>query len=112
MAAWEASIDRRLVARLVRPIERPGVIRTALARRILAGVAAMTDRLPLLGRFGGRRALAATTPIVHAQWQRGAPEAAAPPAVAAARPVVRPAGAAVDPEDRAVPASARAALPA
>jgi hypothetical protein len=69
MHAWQASIDPRLVARL----ERRGVIRMGLVRRILAGVAAMTERLPLLGRFGGQRELSATTPIVHAQWTRPAP---------------------------------------
>lgn len=85
MQAWEAGIDRRLVARLARPLVQPGVIRMALARRILAGVAALTGRLPLLARFGRHRELAATTPIVHAQWTRPAPGD-----VAAPQPIARP----------------------
>src|SRR5215510_11443031 len=87
MPAWEASIDRALAARLARPLVQPGVIRMALVRRILAGVAALTERLPLLARFGRSRELAATTRIVHAQWMRSMPEdhAATPPI---ARPIV------------------------
>jgi hypothetical protein len=73
MRAWEASLDRRLVARLMRPIVRPGMIHMALARRILADFAAMTERLPLLARFGGRRELVVTTPILHARWMPPAP---------------------------------------
>jgi len=85
MHAWEASIDRQLVARLARPIVQPGVIRMALVRRILAGVAAMTARLPLVARFGRRRELAATTPIVYARWPHPAPVE-----TTAAMPITRP----------------------
>src|SRR5262249_38696027 len=67
------------------PLVQPGVIRMGLVRRILAGVAALTDRLPLLARFSRTRELAATTPIVHAQWTRPAPEE-----VAATPPITRP----------------------
>lgn len=87
MHAWEAGIDRRLVARLARPLVQPGVIRMGLVRRILAGVAALTERLPLLARFGRTRELAATTRIVHAQWTPPAPlDVATPPPIA--RPIV------------------------
>jgi len=74
MPAWEASIDRALAARLTRPLVQPGVIRLALVRRILAGVAALAERLPLLARLGRSRELAATTRIVHAHWVRPLPE--------------------------------------
>lgn len=93
MPAWESAIDRRLAARLVRPLQRPGVIRLTLARRILAGVAALSDRLPLLGRFGGRRELAASAPIVHARWLAPAP--VEPASTPSARPIVRAAPAQV-----------------
>jgi hypothetical protein len=85
MQAWEAGIDRKLVARLAHPLVQPGVIRMGLVRRILAGVAALTERLPLLARFGRTRELVATTRIVHAQWTRPAPEA-----VATTPPIARP----------------------
>ena len=94
------------MARLVRPVERPGVIRLGLVRRILAGVAAMTDRLPLLRRFGGRREFVANTPIVHARWMGTAP-VEAPPAAAVAPAIVR--GAPIDTLERVV---ARASDPA
>jgi hypothetical protein len=105
MHAWEASIDRQLVARLERPIVRPGVIDMALVRRILAGVTAMTARLSLLARFGGRRELAATTPIVHARWTAPAPvETTA--ALPSTRPIVHAAPSRAT--DRSAPASAPA----
>lgn len=87
MQAQDTRFDRHLVARLVRRAARPGVIDGALARRILAGVAAMTERLPLLARFGGRRTVAATTPLVHARWAAPAP-GEIPGADPGTRPVV------------------------
>jgi hypothetical protein len=102
MAAWASSIDPRLVARLARRAVRPGVIHLGLAHRILAGVAAMADRLPLMQRFAGRRELAATTPIVHARWIAAAPPASAPAAgavpsrVAAAPVIVRAASPSIE----------------
>ena len=51
MQAWEASIDRQLAVRLARTGERPGVIRMALVRRILAGIAAMTERFVSFTEF-------------------------------------------------------------
>src|SRR5262245_41378267 len=74
MQTWEASIDRTLASRLARPLVQPGVIRMALVRRILAGVAALTERLPMLARFGRTRELAATARIVHARWMPSMPE--------------------------------------
>src|SRR5215475_1606197 len=85
MQGWQASIDPKLVARLARPLVQPGVIGMALVRRILAGVAALTERLPLLARFSRTRELAATTRIVHAQWTHPAPEE-----VATTPPIARP----------------------
>jgi hypothetical protein len=74
--AWQASIDGRLVARLVRPL-RPGLIGPGLAHRIVGGVDAMARRLGLLERFprlAGSVATAGAPAIVHVVWPR-VPEA-------------------------------------
>jgi hypothetical protein len=70
--AWQASIDGRLVARLVRPL-RPGLIGSGLAHRIVGGVDAMARRLGLLERFprlAGSVATAGAPAIVHVAWPR------------------------------------------
>ena len=77
--AWQAAIDARLVARLVRPMQ-PGLIGMGLARRIVGGVEAMAGRLGLLARFsrGVRGQGAKDSPtIVHALWPRTPREASA-----------------------------------
>lgn len=65
--SWQASIDARLVARLLRT-RQPGLIGTRIARRILDAVEQMTGRLPLLARFPRRseRSRAGEVAIVHA----------------------------------------------
>src|SRR5262245_65801111 len=76
MTEWQASIDGRLVARLVRPL-RPGLIGQGLAHRIVGGVEAMARRLGLLERFprlAESVAAAGAPAIVHVSWPR-APEA-------------------------------------
>jgi hypothetical protein len=69
---WLASIDARLVARLVRPL-RPGLIGSGLAHRIVGGVEAMARRLGLLERFprvAERAGVAGPPAIVHVLWPR------------------------------------------
>jgi hypothetical protein len=84
--AWEAGLDPALVARLARPLVRPGLLSLALVRRILGGVEALLGRLPLLERFAHKvRDLAAPeTPIVHAHGGGARSEAAAGGGVGAA----------------------------
>lgn len=67
--AWEAGLDPRLVARLARPLRRPGLVSLAIVRRIHGGIEALFARLSLLERFAHKvRELAAPeTPIVHAR---------------------------------------------
>jgi hypothetical protein len=95
---WETGLDPALVARLARPLRRPGLISLAIVRRIHGAIEALLGRLSLLERFAHKsRALAAPeTPIVHARsaalGTRGTPAPAGAAMAAAAeapRPIVR-----------------------
>jgi hypothetical protein len=65
--SWQAGIDARLVARLLRT-RQPGLIGTQVARRIVGAVEQMAGRLPLLTKFPRltERSRAGETAIVHA----------------------------------------------
>ncbi len=90
--SWQAGIDARLVARLLRT-RQPGLIGTRVARRIVGAVEQMAGRLPLLARFPRltERSRAGETAIVHAL----------PLAAPAAKPVL--AAGAAKPERNAAP---------
>jgi len=110
-----ASANARLLARLLRPLERPGLVRVGLARRIGARAEAMRARLPLLARLEARRGTRAgfggqDVPIVHAQPVRRE----VPPGVGAAGRAGAPGASMTRVEHVVVPAlvvTAAAAMP-
>ena len=83
--AWQAVLDPTLVARLSRPLRRPGLISLATVRRLQAIAEGAFDRFPLLERFAHRIREMSTldTPIVYARSVSVA-ERASPPALAGA----------------------------
>ncbi len=76
---WQDGLDAALVARLIRPLVQPGVIRSDLADGILTRTERMANRLPLLGevmsrlRPEGQRVIP-TVPIVYATRHAAAPD--------------------------------------
>lgn len=83
--AWQAVLDPALVARLSRPLRRPGLISLATVRRLQAIADGVVDRFPLLARFAHRIREMSTsdTPIVYARTVPVA-EPSGPPAIASA----------------------------
>lgn len=70
---WQTHIDGILLNRLLRPIERPGVIPGDLAKRIFVRSRQFSQRLSLLGQVRGRwrgqgHLQPAVVPIVFARW--------------------------------------------
>jgi hypothetical protein len=70
--AWQAALDPRLTRRLMRPLQRPGVIGTRLARSVVSRFERMAGGFPLLPRLSQRwsspeASAAGQVPIVYAQ---------------------------------------------
>ncbi|APR86356.1 Extensin-like protein precursor [Minicystis rosea] len=71
--SWQESLDPAFVARLSRPLTRPGLISRSLSRRILATLDYFAGRRSLVDDLSRRRGRAGENdgerpPIVHARW--------------------------------------------
>jgi len=70
--AWQSALDSRLTRRLMRPLKRPGMIGTRLARSAVARLQRMAGGFPLLPKLSERWSspevnAAGQVPIVYAQ---------------------------------------------
>jgi|GEM_PF-2988278 len=79
---WQAALDPRLTRRLMRPLKRPGVIGTRLARSVVSRFERMVGGFPLLPKLSQRwsspeASAAGQVPIVYAQPAQPPAEAAA-----------------------------------
>lgn len=84
-SSLDEALDPELVARLIRPLVKPGVISPVIARRIMGVVNYFASRLPLMEemlrkRSGGGALKHNDLPVVHAELS---PEAVKPPAAEA-----------------------------
>src|SRR5262245_59506005 len=90
--AWQEALDPKLLRRLLRWRDQPGLVPLWLSRRILAGIEAMGGALPLLGYLALRHGLregfqTGRVPVVHAVWALPGMEAASAVSAQVPRPL-------------------------
>jgi hypothetical protein len=120
--SWKESVSPTLLRRLLRPVERPGVIRMSLVRRLLAELAFFRERISLSASVLQRRGVRpgfgrGQVPIVHAQWigdwtqVNNIVQAAGAPATLVERIIVRASEPAIENAPGAAQPTARVSSP-
>lgn len=118
--AWQAVLDSRLTRRLLRPLKRPGMIGTRLARSAVARLQRMAGGFPLLPKLSERWSspevnAAGQVPIVYAQpalpsAETVAAASSASPTHSSPRPIVQAKAAPASPTSSSSTLSAKPLL--